>query len=356
MLKLEYRAVALEAAEKSIVLLKNEDRVLPLKPGTKLGIFGTLAADRGQMTGAWAIGARPEDCISIVDALEANNVHYQYSADGTDLSKIASMSDVLIAAIGETKEESGEAASRAVITLKPKDMELVRALCATGKPVVAVLFNGRPLAIPELDQTVPAIVEAWHPGLYAGSAIMHVLYGITNPSGKLTTTFPASAGQCPMYYAHTNTGRPGGKSKFTSKYLDAPVEPLYPFGYGLSYTTYAYENLALEKDEDGLWVRVQVRNTGKRAGEEIVQCYVQMPCAKRVRPVRELKAFTKTALEPGETKQAELKIAYDSLGYYDWEMNWIPYEGNLKVFVGGNVRDTISAEVILGSMSSEMCE
>lgn len=356
MLKLEYRAVALEAAEKSIVLLKNEDRVLPLKPGTKLGIFGTLAADRGQMIGAWAIGSRPEDCISIVDALEANNVHYQYSADGTDLSKIASMSDVLIAAIGETKEESGEAASRANITLKPKDMELVRALCATGKPVVAVLFNGRPLAIPELDQTVPAIVEAWHPGLYAGSAIMHVLYGITNPSGKLTTTFPASAGQCPMYYAHTNTGRPGGKSKFTSKYLDAPIEPLYPFGYGLSYTTYAYENLALEKDEDGLWVRVTVRNTGERAGEEIVQCYVQMPCAKRVRPVRELKAFTKTALEPGETKQVELKIVYDSLEYYDWEMNRIPYEGKLKIFVGGNVRDTIGAEVVLGSVSAEVCE
>lgn len=356
MLKAEYRAIALEAAEKSIVLLKNEDHVLPLKPETKVGIFGSLAADRGQMTGAWAIGANPEDCISIVDALEAKGVSYQYSADGADLPKIASESDVLIAVLGEMKEESGEAASRADITLKPEHIALVRDLKATGKPVVAVLFNGRPLAIPELDQTVSAIVEAWHLGVEAGNAIRNVLFGDVNPSGKLTTTFPVSAGQCPMYYAHTNTGRPGGKSKFTSKYLDAPVEPLYPFGYGLSYTTYTYENLALEKDEDGLWVRVQVRNTGERAGEEIVQCYVQMPCAKRVRPVRELKAFTKTALEPGETKQAELKIAYDSLGYYDWEMNRIPYEGNLKVFVGGNVQDTIGAEVILGSMSSEMCE
>lgn len=354
MLKAEYRAIALEAAQKSIVLLKNEDHVLPLKPQMKIGIFGSLAADRGQMTGAWAIGANPEDCISIVDALEAGGISYQYSADGADLPKIASESDILIAVLGEMKEESGEAASRADITLKPEHMALVRDLKATGKPVVAVLFNGRPLAIPELDQTVSAIVEAWHLGVEAGNAIRNVLFGDVNPSGKLTTTFPAAAGQCPMYYAHTNTGRPGGKSKFTSKYLDASVEPLYPFGYGLSYTTYAYENLALEKDEDGLWVRVQVRNTGNRAGEEIVQCYVQMPCAKRVRPVRELKAFTKTALEPGETKQVELKIAYDSLGYYDWEMNWIPYEGKLKVFVGGNVRDTIVAEVVLGRVSAEV--
>ena len=347
MLKLEYRAIALEAAEKSIVLLKNEDHILPLKPGTKLGVFGALAADRGQMTGAWAIGARPEDCISIVDALKTNNVQYQYSADGTDLSKIAAVSDVLIAAVGEMKEESGEAASRADITLKQEDMELVRALKATGKPVVAVLFNGRPLAIPELDRTVPAIVEAWHPGIYAGSAVMHVLFGITNPSGKLTTTFPAAAGQCPMYYAHPNTGRPGGKSKFTSKYLDAPTEPLYPFGYGLSYTDYTYEDLELEKGKDSLLVRVTVRNTGKKAGEEITQCYVQMPCAKRVRPVRELKAFAKTALKPGEARQVVLEIAYDSLGYYDWDMNWVSYEGKLNVFVGGNVRDTLEKELLL---------
>lgn len=347
MLKAEYRALALEAAEKSIVLLKNEGNVLPLKKETKVGVFGSLAADRGQMTGAWSIGANPEDCISIVDALEKEGICYQYSADGADLSKIASASDVLIAVLGETKEESGEAASRADITLKPEQMELVRKLKATGKHVVAVLFNGRPLAIPELVRTVPAIVEAWHPGVEAGNAVRNVLFGDVNPTGKLTTTFPAATGQCPMYYAHMNTGRPGGKSKFTSKYLDAPVEPLYPFGYGLSYTTYAYEKLELEKGEDGLLVRVTVRNAGETAGEEIIQCYVQMPCAKRVRPVRELKAFARIALDAGETKQAELKIAYDSLGYYDWDMNWTPYEGKLKVFAGGNVRDTIDGEIIL---------
>lgn len=347
MLKPEYRALALEAAEKSIVLLKNDDGILPLRPETKIGVFGALAADRGQMTGAWAIGAEPEDCVSIIDALEAKGVCYQYSADSADLSKTASASDVLIGVIGEMKEESGEAASRADISLKPEHLELVRELKATGKPVVAVLFNGRPLAIPELDQAAQAIVEAWHPGVEAGNAVRNVLFGDVNPSGKLTATFPAATGQCPVYYAHMNTGRPGGKSKFTSKYLDAPVEPLYPFGYGLSYTTYTYEKLELEKGQDSLLVRVTVRNTGKVAGEEITQCYVQMPCAKRVRPVRELKAFAKTALEPGEAKQVVLEIAYDSLGCYDWDMNWILYEGTLNVFVGGNVRDTIAGEILL---------
>ncbi|HCT90824.1 MAG TPA: glycosyl hydrolase [Lachnospiraceae bacterium] len=347
MLKPEYRALALEAAEKSIVLLKNENHTLPLKPETRVGLFGTLAADKGQMTGAWAIGADPEDCVSIAEALEAKGISYQYSADGADLEKIASESDVLIAVVGESKEESGEAASRAGITLHPEHLALVRKLNATGKPVVAVLFNGRPLAIPELDQTASAIVEAWHLGAEAGPAVRNVLFGDVNPSGRLTTTFPAAAGQCPMYYAHMNTGRPGGKSKFTSKYLDAPVEPLYSFGYGLSYTAYAYEELKIEKAENGLRVRVTVRNTGDRSGEETVQCYVQVPCAGRVRPVRELKAFTKITLEPGEAGQAALEIAYDSLGYYDREMNWTPYEGKLKVYVGGNVKDTIVEEIHL---------
>lgn len=347
MLKEAYRALALEAAEKSIVLLKNKENVLPLKPDARIGLFGSLAADKGQMTGAWAIGANPDDCVSVIEALEHRGTSCQYSADGSGLLKIASESDALVAVIGEKKEESGEAASRADITLHPEDLALIRDLQATGKPVVVVLLNGRPLAIPELDQMASAIIEAWHLGVEAGNAIGNVLFGDVNPSGKLTTTFPAATGQCPMYYAHMNTGRPGGKSKFTSKYLDAPVDPLYPFGYGLSYTAYIYKELRLEKDEDGVHVTVTVQNTGERAGEEIVQCYVQMPCAKRVRPVRELKAFTKIALEPGEAKQVELEIPYDSLTYYDWEMNRIPYEGKLNVYVGGNVQDTIVGELAL---------
>ena len=324
MLKEEYRAVAREAAVKSMVLLKNENQVLPLKEDAKIGIFGSLAAEKGQMTGAWAIGANPEDCISIVEACEARGISYQYSENGSNLLKIAVNSDVLVAAIGERKEESGEAASRADITVGQEDLALVQDLLATGKPVVVVLFNGRPLAIPELSEHVPAILEAWHPGVEAGPAILEVLFGDVNPSGKLTTTFPAAAGQCPMYYAHINTGRPGGKSKFTSKYLDAPVEPLYPFGYGLSYTTYTYGGLKAEKKEDAVHVAVSVSNTGERDGDEIVQCYVQDVAAKRVRPVRQLKGYEKVSLKAGETKKVEFTIPYEELGYYDWNMDRVP--------------------------------
>ena len=347
MLKEEYRVVAREAAVKSMVLLKNENQVLPLKADAKIGIFGSLAAEKGQMTGAWAIGANPEDCISIVEACEARGISYQYSENGSNLLKIAVNSDVLVAAIGERKEESGEAASRADITVGQEDLALVQDLLATGKPVVVVLFNGRPLAIPELSEHVPAILEAWHPGVEAGPAILEVLFGDVNPSGKLTTTFPAAAGQCPMYYAHINTGRPGGKSKFTSKYLDAPVEPLYPFGYGLSYTTYTYGGLKAEKKEDAVHVAVSVSNTGERDGDEIVQCYVQDVAAKRVRPVRQLKGYEKVSLKAGETKKVEFTIPYEELGYYDWNMDRVPCEGLLRVYAGGDSSSELMEEITL---------
>lgn len=338
MLKDEYRALAREAAGKSIVLLKNEGNLLPLKADAKIGLFGALASDQGQMTGAWSIGAVPEDCISIEDACKARGISCQYSADGADAEKIAAEADVLIAAVGEMKEESGEAASRADITLNPESLELVRKLLATGKPVAVVLFNGRPLAIPELSEEASAIVEAWHLGVEAGNAVLDVLFGDVNPSGKLTTIFPSASGQCPMYYAHMNTGRPGGRSKFTSKYLDVPVEPLYPFGYGLSYTTYAYSDLKVKKTEDAVKVSVSVANTGERDGDETVQCYVQDVAAKRVRPVRQLKCFEKVSLKAGEEKTVEFRIPYADLTYYDWEMNEVPCEGVLKVYVGADSR------------------
>ena len=339
------RAIAREAAVKSMVLLKNENKILPLKADARIGIFGALAADKGQMTGAWAIGARQEDCVSIVEACGARGISYQYSEDGKDLLKIAASSDVLVAAIGEQKEESGEAASRADITLGGEDLALVRDLLATGKPVAVVLFNGRPLAIPELAEHVPAILEAWHPGVEAGPAILDVLFGDVNPSGKLTATFPAASGQCPMYYAHINTGRPGGKSKFTSKYLDAPVEPVYPFGYGLSYTTFAYDNLAAEQTGEAVHVSVSVTNTGSRDGDEIVQCYVQDVAAKRVRPVRQLKGFEKVSLRAGETKTVDFVIPFAELSYYDWNMEEVPCEGTLKVYVGGDSRAELTQEI-----------
>lgn len=348
LLRPEYRAAAREAAVKSIVLLKNENQVLPMKPETKVALFGALAADKGQMTGAWAIGAKAEDCVSMVEACEARGISCRYCEDCADASKIeatAAAVDLLVAAVGEQKEESGEAASRADITVSREQIELVERLAQTGKPVVVVLFNGRPLAIPELAGMADAIVEAWHPGVEAGNAILDVLCGDGNPSGKLTTTFPAVTGQCPMYYAHINTGRPGGKSKFTSKYLDAPLEPLYPFGYGLSYTAYTYGGQKVEKKADGIHVSVEVTNAGSRDGDEIVQCYVQQTAGRRVRPVRQLKGFEKIGLKAGETKEVNFVIAYDDLRYLDWEMKETPCEGILRIYVGGDSRAKLAGEV-----------
>lgn len=465
MLTEDARKLAREAAVKSMVLLKNEKifsgmseqgaekgtgcadsqtqgtecktacadiqvqesgnkRVLPLAPNTRLGIFGRLAADAGEMTGAWAIGAHPDDCLSIIDACKMRGVDYLYldpddcagtaseaaSAAQTSagsapdqvsaqmagstgkpdkkkkIAEIAEGSDVLIAAIGENKDESGEAASRASITLKDSDLQLVETLLevgkAQGKPVIVVLFNGRPLAIPQLAESVDAILEAWHPGVEAGPAILDVLFGDVNPSGKLTTTFPYASGQCPMYYAHTNTGRPGGKSKFTSKYLDTPLEPVYPFGYGLSYTTFAYENLTVEKTtaekttktaetaktgetaETGktadtslrtagievngcLHVTVTVKNTGDRAGEEIVQCYVRDVVGSRVRPLKELKGYQKIHLEAGEERQVEFEIPIEKLGFYNAKMEYVVEPGEFRIYVGGNSRDVLEACIVL---------
>lgn len=344
--KPEYRALAREAAKKSMVLLKN-DGVLPLAKEKKIGIIGELASDRGEMTGAWAIGANGDDCISLTDACDARGIPYTYSKDGKNILKMAIESDVLIAVIGERKDESGEAASRASITLKPEDEELLKGLHTFGKPVVVILFNGRPLAIPQLNETASAILEAWHPGVEAGNALLDILYGEVNPSGKLTTTFPYTTGQCPMYYAHINTGRPGGKSKFTSKYLDTPLEPVYPFGYGLSYTSYEYSGLKVEKTEKAFRISAEVKNTGDRAGDEIVQCYVQDVVAKRVRPVKELKDFAKVSLEPGEEKEVVFEIPFEKLGYYDREMNYVVEPGLFRFYVGGNSRDTLTAEAEL---------
>ncbi len=350
LLRPEYRTVAREAAIKSTVLLKNENNVLPLKQKAKVALFGALAADKGQMTGAWAVGAKAGDCVSMVEAFAARGLCWRYcgpDADEAALQAAVETSDVLVAAVGETKEESGEAASRADITVNAEQMTLIRKLASTGKPVIVVLFNGRPLAIPELHELAAAVVEAWHPGVEAGNAILDILCGDVNPSGKLTTTFPAATGQCPMYYAHINTGRPGGKSKFTSKYLDAPIEPLYPFGYGLSYTTYAYTGRKVEKREDGIHVSMSVTNTGGRDGEEIVQCYVQQMTGRRVRPVRQLKDFTKISLKAGETKTVTFVIPYAGLSYYDWEMKEVPGEGIVKIYAGGDSQAELAGQVVL---------
>lgn len=338
----EARQLARRSAVKSMVLLKNEN-VLPIAAGKKLGIFGKLADSRGEMLGPWAIGGHSEDCVSIVDACKAQGIPYIYC----DSTEQAADCDVLIAAVGETKDLSGEAASRASIELGSEDIALVQTLLDTGKAVVVVLFNGRPLAIPYLAEKAPAILEAWFPGVEAGNAILDVLLGRENPSGKLTTTFPHTTGQCPMYYAHMNTGRPGGKSKFTSKYLDTPLEPVYPFGYGLSYTSYKYWGLAVEKAANGLNVTVYVKNTGERGGDEIVQCYVRDLVGSRVRPVKELKAYKKVFLSAGAEECVGFHIAYEDLGFWNNDMHYGMEPGDFVVSVGSNSAQTLNQTIYL---------
>lgn len=340
----EKRTVAREAAQKSIVLLKNNG-VLPLKAGTNLGIMGSLADNRDEMLGTWAVDANSQTCVSIVDACKAQGILYTYFKTAADAC--ASDCDVILAAVGEKKTESGEAASKVSIDLSAEDMEILKTLHDAGKTVVTVLFNGRPLAISWLKENVPAIVEAWHPGTEAGSAILDILFGRVNPSAKLTTTFPASAGQCPMYYDHINTGRPGGKSKFTSKYIDAPIEPVYPFGYGLSYTTFTYSGLAAKQQEKGVAVSVTVANTGDRAGDEIVQCYFRDPVARRVRPVQKLADFARISLEAGEQKEVSFFLPYETFGYYDQSMSYVVDDGEIIIMVGGSSVDTIHTNLVL---------
>lgn len=342
LLKPEYRTLARETAGKSMVLLKNEG-VLPLKNGTRVGVVGGLADNRGEMTGAWAIGANPEECISIVDACNVQGIDYIYTKNLEEIENC----DVVVVSLGETKDQSGEAASRSDITIPEEQMELLDELVKSGKPVITVLFNGRPLALGAVAEKADAILEAWYPGIEAGNAILDILFGRVNPSAKLTTTFPYASGQCPMYYSHINTGRPGSKGKFTSKYLDTPLEPVYPFGYGLSYTTYNYQDLEVVESREAFIASATITNIGEVAGEEIVQCYIRDLVAQRVRPVKQLKAFEKIKLDPGESKKISFTIPYQELGYYNNEMEYIVEEGTFEIFIGKNSEDYLSQKIVL---------
>ncbi len=354
MLKPDYRRLAKEAACKSIVLLKNDD-ILPLQTGTRLAVVGELAKDRAEMTGTWAIKANGNDCVSLIDGCELQDIKYQYftteeiiniQRNGDDIASamkaLTSNVDVIVVTVGERKSQSGEAASRADITISEVQITMLEILLKAGKPVIAVLFNGRPLAIPWIEKEVPAILEAWHPGVEAGNAILDILFGKVNPSAKLTTTFPYASGQCPIYYDHINTGRPAGKSKFTSKYLDTPIEPMYPFGFGLSYSIYEYTELVVTQMKNDILISVKVKNIGAYEGEEIVQCYMHDPVAKRVRPVKKLVDFTKVYLKAGEEKDICFRIPFQKLGYFDYDMNYVVDDGEYEFFVGKSSVDGLS--------------
>lgn len=343
-LKPEYRALAREAAQKSIVLLKNEN-ILPLAKDKRIGVVGELAANASEMTGTWALSTLGEDCVSLVDGLSQRKADYVYYENAEQA--ISDDIDTVLLCVGEGKDESGEAASKARIELSEEQLSDFRKLKAAGKKIVVILFNGRPLAIPELKENADAIIEAWHLGVEAGNALADIIYGDVMPTGKLTVSFPNASGECPCYYSKRNTGRPAGGFKFTSKYLDIPSKPVYPFGYGLSYTEYEYSDISVERTAGSFKVSAVVRNVGAVAGVETVQCYFSDPVARRTRPIKKLVSYAKIQLAPGEAKRVAFEIPFAQLGYYDEKMRYIIEQGKFIFHIGKNSEDVISAEAVL---------
>ena len=345
--------LALEAAEKSIVLLKNEESLLPLQPDTKISLVGSLADSRTEIIGAWAMSWQERDCVSIRQGLEKRGANVKYFACGgpegdlnkEEIEEAAQWGDVIVAVLGELDSMSGEASSKADITLPGKQRKLLKKLLKTGKKVVLVLMNGRPLALGWEDEHIPAILEGWHLGVRMGDAVAEVLLGEKVPEGKLSSSFPAVNGIEPLYYNHPSTGRPGSKSKFTSRYLDAPFAALYPFGYGLSYTTFSYSDLTVQEQKDCLEISVKVANTGEREGTETVQLYMQDVTASLVRPVKELKDYRKITLAAGAQETVGFTLPKQDMGFYDNDAQYVLEDGLFRIYAGGNSRDCLEAEI-----------
>ena len=356
-----HRAAARHAAQRSVVLLKNEENLLPLSPElTRLAVIGPLATDRRSILGPWAAAGREEDAVSILEGIRRAvapgtqllhvrgcDVAESDSSGFEEARRTAGSASCAILVLGETSDMSGEASSRAFLRLPGMQSELARVVMATGTPVVVVLLNGRPLAIPEIEAGAQAIVEAWYGGIEAGNAVADILFGEYSPSGKLPVTFPRAVGQVPIYYNHKNTGRPPAEEeRFTSKYLDIPWTPLYPFGFGLSYTTFSYGAIMLStpalKRGDTLRVTVEVTNTGSRFGEEVVQCYVRDEVASLTRPVKALKGFQKIGLQPGERRSVSFALSEWDLAFWK-ESHWVTEPGAFTVFVGGSSENVQAA-------------
>ena len=362
MLLPEHLKAAREVARRSIVLLKNENETLPLKKdGQKIAVVGPLADNAEDMLGSWAFTGQAKDVVTILSGIrsavgDAAQILYargcdiegKQAADFSEALETAGQADVVVAVVGESNMMSGEAASRLELSLPGHQEALLKALHELGKPLVVVLTNGRPLAIPWADQNASAILETWQLGVQAGNAVADVLFGDYNPSGKLAATFPYAVGQCPIYYNHPMTGRPAGAFKFTSKYIDGPTDPLYPFGFGLSYTTFDYTGLEVSPAgvsvAGKITVQATLTNSGDVTGEEVVQLYVGDVVASRVRPVKELKGFQKVALQPGESRKIKFEVEAIDLGFYDEGMSYVVEPGLFKVWVGPNSRDGLEGE------------
>jgi beta-glucosidase len=353
-------AAAREWAARSLVLLKNENETLPIKksPGT-IAVVGPLADDQVAVLGSWTGDGQPKDAVTLLAGIREKvgsqtkvlyargcDVPCQTTEGFEEAAKAARAADFTIVAVGESADMSGEAASRSSLDLPGKQMDLVRAIHASGKPYAVVLMNGRPLTISDLVQTSPAILEAWFAGTQAGNAIADVLFGDVNPSGKLPATFPRAVGQVPIYYNHMNTGRPPDpNNKYTSKYLDIPWTPLLPFGYGLSYTKFKITNLRLGSaqipPQGRVNVSVDVENVGSRAGVEVVQLYIRDVAASMTRPVKELKGFQRVTLQPGRKMRVEFMLGPEHLGFHNREMRFVVEPGEFRVMVGSNSEDVI---------------
>jgi beta-glucosidase len=352
------QAAAREIAARSMVLLKNDRETLPLSKNVKsIALIGPLADDQKDMIGSWTGDGNAADAVTLLAGIKgkvstSTKINYakgcEINGDATDgfeaAVRAARGSDVVVIAVGESADMSGEASSRSSLDLPGRQMDLVKAVHATGKPTIVVLMNGRPLTINWIAENTQAILETWFAGTQAGNAIADVLFGDVNPGGKLPLTFPRTVGQEPLYYNHMNTGRPpDANNNYTSKYLDVSWTPLFPFGYGLSYTQFHLSNLRLSTQRirlDGrLSVSVDVENTGRRAGDEVVQLYVRDTVASVTRPVKELKGFQRVTLQPGEKRTLEFVLAPEQLGFYNREMRFVVEPGEFKVMLGTSSAD-----------------
>ena len=354
-------AAARQIAARSIVLLKNDHDVLPLDKNVRsIALIGPLADSRHDVLGSWNGDGKEADAVTLLQGLKLKvpqtKINYAQGCDiGCDKDdgfaaavRAARNSDVVVIAVGESADMSGEAAARSSLDLPGRQLDLVKAVRAAGKPTVVVLMNGRPLTINWIAENTPAVLETWFSGSQAGNAIADVIFGDVNPGGKLPVTFPRSVGQIPLYYNHKNTGRPpDANNKYTSKYLDEAWTPLFPFGYGLSYTQFKITNLQLSAPRIPLngkvTVSVDVENTGKRTGDEVVQLYVRDVVASVTRPVKELKGFQRITLQPGEKKRVEFVLTTAELGFWNREMRFTVEPGEFKVMVGANSEELLDA-------------
>jgi len=381
------RSIARQIAGECQVLLKNENNLLPIKKSGRIAVIGPLGDAASDMPGCWSLTSKAEQSVSlfhglkravgsngtvvyakgsnlvadsllesklngmmgfVIPGMKVKKVHDRKSRDLlNEALDLAKNSDVIIAALGENSNMNGEGASRSNPAIPEPQEELLKSLVATGKPVVLVLFTGRPLILSWEEENVLAILNVWFPGSEAGTSIADILFGDVNPSGKLTTTFPRNVGQLPLYYNHKNTGRPHGDyekyARFTSNYIDVINAPLYPFGYGLSYTGFDYGNITLSASEipqDGkVTATVKVTNTGLRDGKEIVQLYIHDVYSTSTRPVKELKAFRKIFLRAGESREVSFNLTTEDLKYYNHDLEYVCEPGDFEIMIGPNSRD-----------------